>query len=225
MPAPRVDEQRRLRTLAVATVRRLWMVRPADLIETRDMLLAELPGVVATFGDVAATLAADQFEDIANRSAVLAEPTPPDAIRASTRWALTPMFSGTPNIVATLARLAEFVDRDVLRQGDETIFASTARHRLRYVWVPSGPTCGWCTMKASRGAVYHSSAAAVAGRHANCDCTAQPVASDADLTRLQVEHGYDQSGALEAYRAAADNVGTRSPARVASEIDRLRVAS
>lgn len=75
---------------------------------------------------------------------------------------------------------------------------------IRFARVPNGPSCGFCTMLASRGFVYASreSAGAYTKYHDDCDC--RIVAGTKDT---QVE-GYDPEGMYGRYRMCRDTLGT-----------------
>lgn len=225
MSVQQTELQRDIRDIAVAATETLWGVFDGGLVERRDFVLAEVPPVVGTYGELAAVTAADNYETVTGRSAVLAADVELDAVQSSIRWAMTPAFSDG-NMDAALRNLVGVVDRFVLTQSDETLRASSQANQTRFAWVLEGPNpCGWCIAKASRGAVYSSDAAARAGRHANCQCSAQPVATESDMTQLRAEYGYSPEAAYEVYAEAARNVGTSSFKRIAAEIDRLRAGS
>lgn len=75
---------------------------------------------------------------------------------------------------------------------------------IRFARIPNGPSCGFCTMLASRGFVYASrkSAGEYTRFHDHCDC--RIVAGTKDT---QVE-GYDPEGMYRRYRMCRDSLGT-----------------
>lgn len=176
---------RDLRAASARTVTDIWNNVDLDNLSAASSVLQEtMPIVVAEFGDIAATVAADFYDEIRDQSTAsqayrtqLAAAAPSEQVAASTRWALGPMFSPEPDSPAALARLLQVADRMVLSQGDATIRRNVSSDpaRPRWAWVPNGKTCAFCTLKASRGAVYHTSDTAAGGRHADCDCATVPI--------------------------------------------------
>ena len=75
---------------------------------------------------------------------------------------------------------------------------------IRFARIPNGPSCGFCTMLASRGFVYASrkSAGEYTRFHDHCDC--RIVAGTKDT---QVE-GYDPEGMYRRYRMCRATLGT-----------------
>lgn len=179
------DAGKDIRTTATRAATDVWRtVNLANLDQASSTLQELMPIVVTEFGEVAATVAADFYEQIRSESTAkkayivsLAAPAPAEQVAASTRWALGPMFAAAPDEAAAYARMMQVVDRLVLSQGDSTIRLNVASDPAnpRWAWVPTGKTCAFCTLKASRGAVYRTSDSAAGGRHADCDCTSVPI--------------------------------------------------
>lgn len=159
------------------------------------------PLLIARYGEVTATLAADRFETLTGMGAVMVDPIPVGKLNARMEWGLTPAIHGDGD--AALARLMLLTDELVKQPGRDTIAASARKRKIRVARVPTGDkTCAWCLMLASRGAVFGSEATALAASHGKCDCRLEPVVDDSDLRRLKAE-GYD----LDRYqRTYADNI-------------------
>lgn len=188
-----------------------------SLDEVRDALLQALPGLVSQFGDVAATIAADFYDTLREQAgakgaftALLADPAPPAQVQASVRAVIGPMYAQQdPRAVAGV--LASTADRYVLQVGRDTITASARKDPAKPRWarVPQGDTCAFCTLLASRGAVYESEHTAkykgesLHAYHGDCDCIPTPIYPGQDYPP-----GYDPDALFRLYldgRAAANS--------------------
>jgi len=158
---------RRVRLLALRELRQIWdFADPSDAVAIRALVDEAMPSLVAKYGDVAATVAADFYDEMRLQAGVpgtftarLSSPAPAEAVVKSSRWAIGPVFSETPDGEKALGRLVQVLDRKALQQGRDTIVASASMDPSRVGWarVPSGAeTCAFCLTMASRGAVYTS---------------------------------------------------------------------
>lgn len=161
-------------------------------ILVRDALLDFFPELIAAYGDGAALLAADFYDELrdvppsaARFSATLA--TPPDSAqaKAAARWGLSPLFAANPDPLQALTNLAGVAQRLVLQSGRDTISTAAFRDPVRtgYARVPTGTqTCKFCVMLASRGAIYEDARSAGEGNkyHGDCDCVPTPIRSKSD---------------------------------------------
>ena len=181
-------------------------------VELHQQLLMELvTGIVQTYGDVAATAAAQWYEQA--RLDDIGE-----AYDALTFGSFNPDKAfGSPDVVRqfaqydpdNMAQTAQFlqgaIQRWITYYGRETI-ARNCQHdpkKPRWARVPSGAkTCAFCEMLASRGFVYYSkqTAGALKSWHSHCDCMIVPE-WDADKTHIQ---GYDPDAYYQRYLAARD---------------------
>lgn len=198
-------------------VRTVWAELPTlDAVATRDQLATVMPDVVAGFGDVAAVVAADRYEQVLAdagvrvQPALLADSVPVEAVQAGVRWAVGPLFGADGDTLSALDRMVVVAERLALSQSDETMRVNAQRDHVRYAWVPAGPTCAFCTMLASRGAVYHSRESGSSSRHSHCDCAIEPVASQDDLDRLASQNGYEPAKLYSTYSDAADVTSGRT---------------
>lgn len=165
-----------------------------------------LPDLVAEYGDISATLAADYFDEVTAdyglraHAATLAPPAPPEQTKAVTRWGLGPLFSAEPQFLAALAMIQEGMHRLVLQAGRDTIDTNTRRTKLVYARIPSGrEPCAFCLVLASRGAVYGSREAAGGDKyHTKCRCVPTPMRADTDMPE-----GYDLARFQTVYEAHA----------------------
>lgn len=161
-------------------------------ILVRDALLDFFPELIAAYGDAAALLAADFYDELrdvppsATRfAATLAAPPDSAQATAAARWGLGPLFVADPDPVQALLNLSGVTQRLVLQSGRDTVSAASFRDPVRtgYARVPTGAqTCRFCVMLASRGAIYADAASAGEGNkyHGDCDCVPTPIRSLAD---------------------------------------------
>jgi len=193
----------------------------------RDGLLEVVPVLVDEFGDVAATAAAEWYEQV-RRAQVggefYAQPgdlPDVDAVRGSVRWAAGELWGDDP--LHTLDLLNGALQRHITYSSRETVarnaFIDPARPRAARV--PSGAvTCAFCLMLASRGFVYHTKqAAGRAGNDYHDDCDCQIVMSF-DRQNAHIE-GYDPDRLYDMYQAARRTSGSENPAAIAAELRRL----
>jgi hypothetical protein len=178
------DAERQIGRLAARDVRRLWStLTVADALEVREALEELLPGMVAVYGDLSATVAADWYDEVRAAAGVRgrfraepAGPVDPEAVRANARWAIGPLFAQEPDWDGALERLTPEVGRMVAQSGRNTITKSTVRDRQAVGWrrvTNSAKPCKFCVALADRGAVYKQETARFAA-HTNCSCSAVP---------------------------------------------------
>lgn len=183
--------------LAVRDLEAVWArTDRMDALARRQALEQVWPLIVARYGEVTATLAADRFEDLTDLPAVLADAVDVERANARLRWGVAPLFGGAA--ADALARLVGVADELVKQPGRDTMQASAARHRLRYARVPTGSeTCAFCRMLAARGFAYatEKSAGGLTKFHGACDCR---VAIEEDA------RGYDPTVYQNAYQRARD---------------------
>lgn len=189
---------------------RLEGLPPARLF---DALAVAVPLLVERFGEVAAMVAADFYEAqreaarVARRfTPALAPVSPVEALVASLRWSMVPMFEERPDgRTEVVGRLLQVADDRVIGQGKRTLVeaAQSDPVRPRVARVPVGVTCAFCRMLAGRGAVYGSAASALAASHAGCDCVPTPMWDGSELP-----DGFDPDTYRAEYEAARDVAGS-----------------
>lgn len=206
---------RQLRELILRDLRAYWAnLDLSNIDKVRPVLEKAVPLLVIRYGEMAATVAADFYDELRSHSvqprryaAVMADPPEVARIQASTRWALGSLLGAAPDPDAALGALETVADRMALRQGRGTIGRNVHRDPADARWarVPVGGTCDWCLMLASRGAVYMSekSAGGASEWHGKCDCTPTPIWRGDDLP-----DGYDPDGLYETYRQRQSAAGT-----------------
>lgn len=188
---------------------------PDDPVAARAVLRELLPGLVSAYGESAATLAAEWFEDVYAAPATLAVAPSLEMVDSGVLFAAKDLESSGLKLGAMQAS----VDRWVADQARGTIRSSAAKNRMRYARVPRGSkTCAFCTMLASRGAVYASERSAGRGDkyHGNCHC--YPVASRSDD---DLPEGYNPDELYDLYSAAREMAGTSNASDVVAAMRRL----
>jgi hypothetical protein len=153
----------------------------------RDALLATYPELLAPFTTAASLVAASWYSTLRANAGitgtfapVLAPPPPTDQLDAGVRYSLTPLFQPEKFIGSDiLTLLAGFTQRMIADAGRDTISGSATQDptRVGYQRVPRAGACAFCSLLASRGAVYRSaeSAGGVVGRGVDASETAGKV--------------------------------------------------
>lgn len=165
--------------LAVAEFVAVWEASNlADPQQAIDQLAPVFAEIVATYGEMSASLAADFYDELREAtglrdgfSAQMAATIGADQAQASARWGLAPLRPtkvtvtdpesgevveeserpGSPD--AALDRLAGSMQRHVAQPGRDTIAENVDRDPsdARWARVPTGgKTCAWCRILASR---------------------------------------------------------------------------
>lgn len=146
----------------------------------RDALLEYVPYLVETYGDSAAAVAADWYDEVRSAESVpgrfraLAQPSPyQSAVEETVRRAAGSLFTDSP--AGTLTALLAPSGKYVLAAGRQTIATSTARDPRASGWqrVTRVGACGFCRMLSGRGGVYREATAHFAA-HGDCNCAAVP---------------------------------------------------
>lgn len=202
--------RRALRALSVAVKRdlaRVWApLAGAEFAAQRAVLDSLWPDLIATYGDMGVTVAADMLDEwLVDPEIVLVRPVDEPRALARMRWAL-----GTPNPLGNLSVIA---DQLVKQPARRTVQRTAEAAGAGWARVPSGAeTCAFCLMLASRGFVYGSKASAGGGDqfHGDCDCMTVP-GPDAP-------EGYDPDALYERYRLARDHAGSGDPKAITAAL-------
>lgn len=190
----------------------------------RDEVAGLMEDCVGAYGDATQSIASRMFEDVLERQG---EPddVPMAGIdfskraKASARQWAGLLFRGPPDVEGFVNGASSFVERHVRHSADYCVLEAANgrkfRKKIRYARVPSGPSCGFCIMLASRGFVYASeeTAGAFSKFHTGCDCSVI-----AGYEGLKVA-GYDYDGMYKRYEACRKALGT--PEDVWREFERL----
>lgn len=183
----------------------------------RDALLAFMPALTKKYGDVAAVIAMDWYEDVresAGKRAVqaLAAPAgiPAAAVEAKVRYSAGALFTPRPELA--LPGLLVAVDKYVKQPGRSTIAYNADRNGSKWMRVPQGPkTCSFCLMLASRtGAWLYASFDTAkfdqeTGEKYHGDCNCQPVEVD---SYDDVPEGHDGREMFEMYKTSREKSGS-----------------
>lgn len=176
--------------------------------ETRDALLKFVPALTTQYGEAAATIAAEWYEEVnpkrAGRvSAVLAPPVDTAAVEAKVHYLAGHLW--TPEPTAIRGPLEVAVDKYVLQPSRNTVVLNSERDGVRWARVPTGAKpCAFCLVLASRGAIYRTEQSAGGDEnryHGDCRCLPTPIASDEDYPA-----GYLPDQYYETYKAAVGRI-------------------
>lgn len=181
---------RKLESEIKRDIRRVWGALEAFSSEgKRDALLDLLPSLVTKYGDVAAAVAAEYFEEITGLEAFVPDFDFNDGVEGVVRYGIGHSFAG--NDPKALALISGGARRFMLQYGRSTMYDSAASHPgVFYARVPESGACQWCRMLASRGAAYTSKKRASvvtegkrAGEsfHDECRCSVTAARDDSEL--------------------------------------------
>lgn len=146
----------------------------------RDALLEYIPLLVARYGESAAAVAADWYDEARAAEAVpgkfratMADSPYQDASEPLVRRAAGALFTDAPE--GALLTLAATVPKYVLAASRATISLSADRDPRASGWqrVASGGACRFCRLLAGKGAVYRETSVHFAA-HGHCNCAAVP---------------------------------------------------
>lgn len=185
----------------------------------RDALLEIAPDLVEQYGEIAATAAAEWFEQVYGRSAQLAPAVDRSIAEAGVKYAAGHLWGDDP--LASFAALGVKLDKWVKQSGRDTVSLSADSHGLMYARVPSGPsTCSWCLILASRGGAYLSRQSASQRKdgssfHGDCDCQTVAIRDPSDYPE-----GYDPDELYDVYSASRDAAGSNDLRDIAAAMRR-----
>lgn len=200
----------------LASVQRMvaWAVRDLTKIMSRvdlgdpdaarDLLQAEMPSMIAVWGEAAATIAAEYFEELIDAPAVLADPVAPGAVESMVGWAVGPLY-GVKQDDGSVTPPDPGKARRNLEGGAQRYILNTGRNTIRYSaentpgvgWarvLQGEENCAFCVVLSSRGGVYASAETAGAKStsgndprvqlgdawHSGCDCQIIAIRDDSD---------------------------------------------
>lgn len=173
-----------------------------ELSSSREEVIAYAAALVEKYSDVSSELACQMYERIAELSGVDIPPAVP--AEAAGFGEVAKGINGTLKQSPAGKLCSDVVDRLVKRAGADTMLQNAKRDGVQFAWVPSGDTCPFCMMLASRGWQYISAKSLKNGHaehiHAHCDCQ-YAVRFDA---RTTIE-GYDPDKYLQMYENAEGN--------------------
>lgn len=185
----------------------------------RDLLSRYIYDVVTSYGDDAAAIAADYFDELALRSspkmirAIMAGQLDEGEVARAVDKAVAPAFARDPesgNLGAvdriSMARTAASLTGGYVRYlANQTMWDNAGRYGAKYARIPtSAHPCAFCTLLASQGFVYTTEKSAIIAHnmhkyHDNCSCVA---ISSFDDELEGYQDAQDEYYAL--YQSAAD---------------------
>lgn len=189
----------------------LAMIDFTNPVAAREALFAALPALIAKWGDIAATAAAEWFELFRASEGVsggfraeLASAVPLEQINGRIGYATREsghLFAGEIDELGKFLSL--MTNEYALQPGHDTVMYNAERDKVAFARVPEPGACKFCLMLASRGFVYSRATVDQTAEgerfHGNCRCHAMPVY---DETRARVEYGYDPERFYDEYLAA-----------------------
>lgn len=143
-----------------------------DASEVRQAVIDYAYGLSTTYGEAAAELACEMYDEAASLSGVALPSAEPAA--TATYGEVAKQVNGTlkyqnPQIIS------QAVERLVKLSEVDTVLNNALRDGAEWAWIPHGDTCPYCITLASQGWQYASKEAIRDGHaehvHANCDCT------------------------------------------------------
>jgi hypothetical protein len=169
-----------------------------------------VPALIAEYGDIAASVAADWYDEMRSAEGVpgsfrapLAPLVPDEQVNARLGFATR---AGGPLWLGDSATLTAFVgmmaNEYALQPGRDTVIQAARKEKIAYARVPEPGACKFCLMLASRGFVYSKDTAGESRKfHGKCRCNIMP---SWDETRARVEYGFDPDALYDQYRALRD---------------------
>lgn len=152
-----------------------------DITKARQAIVPIMESICGAYSDYSATVAAE-FYNTTRQSAlgrqietVVDSGRKSEATESFVRAAVQDLVDGKP-VEEFKARLVERAAYEIRRAANTCVARNCIKDRRKvyFARVPTGAeTCQWCTMLASRGAIYKSVKVAQ-HTHANCDCRIVP---------------------------------------------------
>lgn len=213
-----------------AELRRVLLSVPLDQpAAARAALFEVIPPLVERWGDVAAVVAAEWFEEfraaegVTGSRALLAATAPAEQVTARLGYATREsghLFAGQVDDFE--AFLSLIVNEYVLQPGHNTVWDNSARDKAAFARVPEPGACEFCLMLASRGFVYSRQTVDSTSKgerfHGGCRCHAMPVW---DETRARVVYGYDPEALFARYKGTLDKLPEASAKALEAERNAL----
>lgn len=146
----------------------------------RDALLRFVPVLTTAYGDAAAVVAADWYDELrasegvqGRFAALMADTFPVEYVAQRVRFGAQHLFTEQPD--QTRVFLADAVQEYVLQPGRDTVARSALADPQGSGWHREvrGDGCRFCRMLAGRGGVYREATAGFAS-HGGCNCVAMP---------------------------------------------------
>lgn len=191
----------------------------AEIREEAKEIIEDALGI---YGDQAATMAADFFDEIMKAEGVAVTSEIYDTIDreqmdSKVRYFARDLVEG--NLTGFALKASDVTRYYVKRQAYDNMVRNCYENDVRYARVPSGSeTCGFCFMLCSRGFVYHTEGAAKGksnhGMHNHCDCIIVPGVKG--VTKIQ---GYDPESMEERWEQCRKTCGSNKPKDIMAECE------
>lgn len=193
---------RKINEAAVATVLEYLTSHSLITLQDWNALIDYAYSVSSAYGESAASIACEFYDAVAaasNANIPSAEPAP-----TATYQEVAKAIRGTGKS-ENIDLMANSIGRLVKMAGVDTTMQNALRDGAEWAWIPSGDTCAFCLVLASRGWQKASKKAIRGGHaehiHANCDCTYA-----VRFNRETNVEGYDSTLFLDIYdNAEGDN--------------------
>lgn len=193
---------RKINEAAVATVLEYLTSHSLITLQDWNALIDYAYSISSAYGESAASIACEFYDAVAVASNVnipSAEPAP-----TATYQEVAKAIRGTGKS-ENIDLMANSIGRLVKMAGVDTTMQNALRDGAEWAWIPSGDTCAFCLVLASRGWQKASKKAIRGGHaehiHANCDCTYA-----VRFNRETNVEGYDSTLFLDIYKnAKGDN--------------------
>lgn len=189
---------RKINEAAVATVLEYLTSHSLITLQDWNALIDYAYSVSSAYGESAASIACEFYDAVAaasNASIPSAEPAPTASYQEVAK-----AIRGTGKS-ENIDLMANSIGRLVKMAGVDTTMQNALRDGAEWAWIPSGDSCAFCLVLASRGWQRASKKAIKGGHaehiHANCDCTYA-----VRFNRETNVEGYDPSLFLDIYENA-----------------------
>lgn len=218
-----IDEQARQAMALIEdfSARLRWGGTRESRGEARELLRDYAYDVVSSYGDNAAEIAAEYYDELASLAgrslpdAIMAEQPTRDGVSASVDYSTRHAWDldakgnlAAADSLALGASVAQMVGGRVRTAANSTMWSNARRDGERFARVPtSKKPCAFCLMLASRGFVYLSEKSAVMTHymgkyHDDCRCVAVASFDDEGLEG----HQEDADRMYEQWKAASDSL-------------------
>ena len=193
---------RKINEAAVATVMEYLTRHSLITLQDWNALIDYAYSVSSAYGESAASIACEFYDAVAAASGInILAATPAET---ATYQEVAKAIRGTGK-TGNIDLMANSIGRLVKMAGVDTTMQNALRDGAEWAWIPSGDTCAFCQILASRGWQKASRKAIKGGHaehiHANCDCTYA-----VRFNRETNVEGYDPTLFLDIYEnAEGDN--------------------
>lgn len=162
---------------------------------TEQEILDYAYAIVTQYGEASAEMACVMYEALAEYSGAPVAAAEPAAVATYGETAKT--VRGTMLYTKDAVTIAASAGRLVKLASVDTMMKNALRDGAEWAWIPSGDSCAYCTMLASRGWTKASEDAIENGHathiHSNCDCNyVVRHSSDVDVEGYHPEELYDE---------------------------------